>query len=204
MENGRETKPDRSYLLKEYEECFEQLRFYDTRQTDFVKYYYALASAVIAAQFALLKFLTSTTNSFFDSLIALSFVCFIAGVLFYVAMLRNRVYFVFVARQINALRGYLLKADPGFNLNQMYTTTELPTYRAGSLQTVEIFGVTLTSSLFGAALVYGISSKFAFPLPLAFSASFLILIAIIQIVLGIRYLRSENRKSANDVIKDQG
>ncbi len=48
-------------------------------------------------------------------------------VLLYLAMLQNRLYFVFVARQPNAIRGYLIKvAAEWFEKNQMYTSTNFP------------------------------------------------------------------------------
>ena len=41
------------YLLKEYELCFEQLRFYDQRQESLLKYAITLTSAIATAQFAI-------------------------------------------------------------------------------------------------------------------------------------------------------
>ncbi|HVO67537.1 MAG TPA: hypothetical protein VMT12_13755 [Syntrophales bacterium] len=40
------------YLMKEYELCFEQLRYYDDRNTNMLKYLFSLTSAVATAQFA--------------------------------------------------------------------------------------------------------------------------------------------------------
>jgi hypothetical protein len=205
MENEKKGTANLSYLIKEYEECFEQLRYYDTRQTDFIKYYYTLASAVIAALFALFKFLNlpDKSNAFYDSIILLAAIVFIAGILFYIGMLQNRIYFVLVARQINAIRGCLLGTDPGF-INQMYTSTNLRVYRGGSLHTVEIFGVTLTSSIFGAALVFGICARLALPAPFVLSGTCFVLIVVIQVVLGISYLRKKNNRTGDDIVRAKG
>jgi hypothetical protein len=43
------------FLHKEYELCFEQLRFYDERQSNLLKFLFTLTSAVATAQFALYK-----------------------------------------------------------------------------------------------------------------------------------------------------
>lgn len=192
--------PNQDFLFKEYEECFTQLRYYDDRETSFMKYYYALATAVISAQYALFKTLGRGTDDFNNSLIALSFVSFLAGVLFYVGMLRNRVYFVYAARQINALRGYLLSNDPGFGRNQMYTTIDVPTYSRRSLQSIEITGIALTSSLFGATMVFGIIARLALPAGMPISIGSFFIISAAQVWSGIRYLRRQNKKRSNATV----
>lgn len=52
------------YIIKEYELCFEQLRFYDTRQEELLKYLATLTSAVATAQFALFKAFGTTSSEF--------------------------------------------------------------------------------------------------------------------------------------------
>jgi hypothetical protein len=52
------------YLLKEYELCFEQLRFYDTRQEGLLKYLCSLTAAVATAQFAVYQLLHGATAEF--------------------------------------------------------------------------------------------------------------------------------------------
>jgi hypothetical protein len=92
------------FLLKEYDLCFEQLRFYDARQEELLKYLFTLTSATAAAQFAVLQFLTKPCTAFFAAQGFLFSVVFTASVLLYLMMLQNRLYFVFIARQINAIR----------------------------------------------------------------------------------------------------
>jgi hypothetical protein len=94
------------YLLKEYELCFEQLRFYDTRQESLLKYLCSLTAAVATAQFAVYQLLHGATAEFLTCEGLLSGLVFTATALLYLAMLQNRLYFVFVARQLNAIRGY--------------------------------------------------------------------------------------------------
>ncbi len=47
-----------SFLDTEYQMCFEQLRYYDTRQEELLKYLFTVTSATATAQFAVLQFLT--------------------------------------------------------------------------------------------------------------------------------------------------
>ena len=54
-----------NFLIKEYEICFEQLRYYDNRQSHLLQYLFTLSSAVATAQFAVYKFLKAPTQGFF-------------------------------------------------------------------------------------------------------------------------------------------
>ena len=71
------------YLTKEYELCFGQLRFYDNRNNDLLKYLFTLTSAVSTAQFAIFKLLKSPTQDFFACQAFLSIVVFIATLLLF-------------------------------------------------------------------------------------------------------------------------
>jgi hypothetical protein len=107
------------YLLKEYELCFEQLRYYDDRHSSILTFLFSLTSAVAAAQFAVYKFAEGPTQGFFACQVFLSLLVFIATLLLYLAMLQNRLYFVYIARQINAIRGYMMATEAGeFHNNQ--------------------------------------------------------------------------------------
>lgn len=91
------------YLLKEYEQCYIQLRYYDDRHSSILKYLFSLTGAVATAQFAIYKFVQAPTQGFFACQAFLSLIVFIATLLLYLAMLQNRLYFVYIARQLNAL-----------------------------------------------------------------------------------------------------
>ena len=189
------------YLLKEYELCFEQLRFYDTRHEDLTKYLFTLASAVAAAEFAVLEFLKSTTPPFYASLAVLSLIVFVATILLYVAMLQNRLYFVFVARQINAIRGYLMATEaPGFKGNQMYTRVDLPAFRFRSLHTVSLAGTALISSVFAGSTAYGVTSYLALANRCLIVGLATVLAAVLELALGVLYLQSSGRQAANDFL----
>jgi hypothetical protein len=124
------------YLLKEYELCFEQLRFYDSRQESLLKYMFSLTSAVATAQFAIYQLLQGPTVGFFKCQALLSGLVFIATLLLFSAMLQNRLYFVYIARQLNAIRGYLMGAEaPEFKNNQLYTSTNFPALKPFSVHT---------------------------------------------------------------------
>ena len=144
------------FLLKEYELCFEQLRFYDTRQDELLKYMFTLTSAAAAAQFAVLQFLGKTSTMFFGAQAFFCVVVFIATLLLYLMMLRNRLYFVFVTRQVNAVRSYMLETDaPAFADNRMWLASDFPAFKWGSVHTFQMLGAVVISALFAAAAVFG-------------------------------------------------
>ncbi len=131
--------------MKEYELCFEQFRFYDERNESILKYIFSLASAVATAQFAIYKLFGSATTNFFLCLAFLSGLVFLATLLLGMAMLQNRLYFVFVARQLNAIRGYLMKAEAAEFENQLYTSTKFPALKPFSAEVAGSIGYLYTS-----------------------------------------------------------
>jgi len=155
FDHGRQTTFS-EFLLKEYEMCFEQLRFYDMRQEEMLKYMFTLTSAAAAAQFAILQFLGQASMIFFAAQGFFCIVVFVATVLLYLMMLRNRLYFVFVTRQLNAVRKHMLETEaPGFADNRMWLASDFPAFKWGSVHTFQMLGAVVISALFAAAAVFG-------------------------------------------------
>ena len=189
------------YLMKEYELCFEQLRYYDTRHSDILKYVFSLTSAVATAQFAVYKFLQSPTIDFYACQAFLSTLVFVATLLFYMAMLQNRLYFVYIARQLNAIRGFLMENEAqGFNNNQLYTSTDFPALKPSSVHTFQLLGVSLISSLFSGLSFFSIPQALGMEKLLGCTIVFTLIIALLEIVGGILYLKNSNKKNADQVI----
>ena len=104
-----------------------------------MKYVFSLTSAVATAQFAVYKLVQGATPGFFACQTFLSVIVFVATVLLYLTMLQNRLYFVYIARQLNSIRGHLmLKEASGFAGNQLLVNFE--THGDGSIQ-VELLDV---------------------------------------------------------------
>ena len=193
------------YLMKEYELCFQQLRYYDDRNTNLLKYLFSLTSAIATAQFAVYKFLQGPSLDFFVCQAFLSSIVFISTLLLYLALLQNRLYFVYIARQLNAIRGYLMENEaPQFRNNQLYTSTDFPALKPGSVHTFQLLGAAFLSSLFA-----GISAYSFYPsvgkLPCVATASLtFFLVLITEIIGGMVYLSSASKKSADHAIHGQG
>lgn len=152
---GEERKSE--FLLKEYELCFQQLRFYDERHSDTLRYLFGLASAVATALLAVYKAIGGSGLGFYTYQALLSGVVFVAASLLFVSMLQNRIYFVKVARQINAIRKYMLATEaPKFRDNQLYTSTEMRALQGSSTQVVELVGAGAMPAAFACMGVYSI------------------------------------------------
>jgi hypothetical protein len=186
------------FLLTEYEACFEQLRYYDTRQDDVLKYLFTLSSAVATAQFAIFKLFGAPTEWFFAAQSFLSLIVFVASVLLYLMMLQNRLYFVFTARQINAIRKFMLETEAAtFTQNQLYTSTSFSAFKLRSVHTFQLLGAAFISSLFGAASAYGFLQLVHCSCIAVVASAVLAIVGFAEVVGGAFYLKRSSEKSAD-------
>lgn len=190
------------FLLKEYEMCFEQLRFYDTRSSNLLKYLFALTTSVATAQFAIYKLNQTFNESFYIFQVFLSAIVFIASVLLFLSMLQNRLYFVYIARQINAIRGFFLNIDSSeFKSNQLYTSTNFPALKPFSVHTFQLLGSAMLCGLYAGSLACGISSLSKNPEnKLIWGSCVFILMSILLSIIGAVYLSKTGSKKADNAI----
>lgn len=189
------------YLHKEYQLCFEQLRFYDDRLSSLLKYLFSLTSAVATAQFAVFKFLQGPTAGFFASQAFLSAVVFIATLLLYLTMLQSRLYFVFTARQLNAIRGFLMHTEAGdFKNNQLYTSFDFPAFKPSSVHTFQLLGAALISSLFAGLSCFASQPALGGAPRIGTTIAVTVLVAAAEIVGGLKYLSDGSKKSADEAV----
>lgn len=189
------------YLLKEYEIGFDQLRFYDERENNILKYLVSLTTAVATAQFAIFKYLQGVNESFFLCQLFLSVIVFIATLLFYLAMLQNRLYFVYTARQLNAIRGFLMKKEaPRFKDNQLYTAANFSALNPFSVHTFQLLCAVILSALFAGLSAFAFSNAvFCSSKKIAIAAVVLIT-AGVEIVGGIMFLSAKSKMNADEAI----
>jgi hypothetical protein len=189
------------YLTKEYELCFEQLRFYDERHESILTYTFNLTAAAATAQFAIYKLLNTATVVFFKFAATLSGLIFIATLLLFMALLQNRLYFVYVARQLNAIRGYLMEtAEAGFKNNQMYTSFDFPALKPFSVHTFTLIGVALISSLFAGGSAFAIGPALGHAGCLAVGIETGLVVFVAEAAGGIRYLLQAGKKRSDEAI----
>ena len=189
------------FLHKEYELCFGQLRFYDERQTNLLKYLFTLTSTVAAAQFALYKVFNSPTHEFFLCLAFLSFVVATGSLLIFLSMLQNRLYFVFMARQINEIRGHLMKHEaPMFTENQLYTKTDFSAIKPFSIHTYKFVGAAFITTLFAGSFTYAISQLGENSYPWYSVVIVSLSVFLCLAIGGYFYLKTQGAKSADQAV----
>lgn len=189
------------FLHKEYELCFGQLRFYDERQNSLLKFFFSFVSAIAAAQLAIYKMFNSLTEDFLLFFTFLSLIVLVCSILVFLSMVQNRLYFVFMARQINALRGHMLKEEASeFTENQLYTRTDFSAIKPFSVHTYQMFGVAFVTSLYGGSATYSIHKLFCTDSPWFLVGLVFFLLTMGLSAGGYFYLKNQGNKSADEAV----
>lgn len=91
------------FLLKDFEQCFANMRHYDSMQLSLVKFAFSFYSAVATITFALSQYFYETplVKAFLGGLL---FLVFFIAFMIIVMLVRYRVSFVYVSRQVNSIR----------------------------------------------------------------------------------------------------
>ncbi len=128
-------------LTADFGQCFEQMRHYDEAFRRTLEFVFGGFVAVLAGSLALL-FEHGVTEKVTLSLGVLLTVAAVAGMVLVMYLARNRVYFAFVARYVNELRGLYLKKSPGGVKNEagMYRDPTKPRiFDPGSVHSVSLY-----------------------------------------------------------------
>ncbi len=139
------------FLVSEYEQCFEQMRHYNDISISLTKFAFTGFVAITSGAFALFKYLEGEIyqSTVVGSILLLTF---FVGVIVMTLMLRNRVYFVVVTRQVNSLRNYFLSnmEVDYLKYNVCYTDSDFPrAFSLWSSYTLLLAMVALISGILG-------------------------------------------------------
>jgi len=118
------------FLESDFNQCFEQMRYYDSQIVGTLKFQFAGYTTLIGLTLGIIKYGEVKEVDFSFPISAFLIVGLIIGVLLYAIMIRNRVYFVHLARYINEIRSKFLSSKPlGIeNTSKMYTNSTLPQF----------------------------------------------------------------------------
>ncbi len=190
------------FLYKEYELSYEQLRFYDQKHSTLQRFVFTLCSSVATALFAILKFIGSPTTSFYQFQSLISFLLFVATLICYLSLIQNRLYFVFVARQLNSLRGHFLDTEAqAFRAkNQMYTSTDFPAAKWSSLHTLQFISVSIVSALFGSIAVYSLNKYYCDNASFCLAIAAFIVLLFAEVFGGFIYLKTKGSQKADTAV----
>jgi hypothetical protein len=189
------------FLERDFNQCFQQIRHYDSQMFDILKFMFTGYTALIGVALGLYKFgIEKNVDMALPASAALS-VGLLLGLFMFALSIRNRVYFVQVTRYVNEQRGFFLCYKPlGFeNATKMYTDYFQPPYfnwRSSQAWFMYIIAF-LNSTLLGILLYIAfVSNRCKWNIVVIGS----LVLFIVQLVIAIWYLISRENKSASKAV----
>jgi len=190
-----------NFLYKEYEQCFKQMRFYDERQTSYVKFAITLTSSIATILLAVYKLSGENTTEFWLFQSYVCFIVFIGICLIVISMVQNRLYFIYPAKQVNAIRKYLLANEiTEFKTNQMYLSTKFSPFKLLSTQTIMIFSVAFLECIHFGVGVLSILLYKGVSYLIQTTIFWTIMVFVIQITIISVYLSLKGKKKADEAV----
>ena len=139
------------FLKTEYQTCIDLLKYYDQRQVSSLQFSAGLSSAVATALLALVHDAQLITESFLQLIAVASAVTALGLAALLSIMVQTRLYFVFPARQANAIRKTeIAKLGDSFPENCMYIDTGFAAFKLFSAQSMMFALVSLQIGIFSA------------------------------------------------------
>jgi len=186
------------FLERDFNQCFEQMRYYDNQQWQICKFAFTDYTAAIGAAVGLYQLSLDRQMNLVTAALAILAVAAVLGIFLLALTVRNRVYYVLVTRYVNEHRQHFLEQKPlGFqNQTRMYTNPAQPPYfnwrssQAWFLYTISFLNSVLAGLL--AFVICRLTGCAQWPWGIA---TFFIALAI-QLIASIVYLFSREGKSA--------
>ncbi len=192
-------KESLKFLERDFNQCFQQIRHYDAQSFSILKLVFTGYTAVIGVAVGLYQFGLEKNMDISLPAKAILFISFVVGLLLFSFAIRNRVYFVQLTRYLNEQRGLFFQHRP-FNFgnkSKMYTDYLQPPFfnwRSSHAWSSYIIAA-LNSTLLGILLFIALSRFRWQVVTISCLFSF-----IIQLTIGINYLKSREEKSASEAV----
>lgn len=186
------------FLDRDFNQSFQQMRYYDAQIFDILKFMFTAYTLLIGGAIGLYQFGLKENKDISTPAIAALAVGLVLGLFMFALIVRNRVYFVQVARYINEQRGFFLAFKPmGFeNKSQMYPNHKQPPYfNWRSSQAWLCYIVASLNSILLGVLLYII-----YPGEWKIIIFGILILFIIQLAIAITYLTSRENKSASGAV----
>jgi lipid-A-disaccharide synthase-like uncharacterized protein len=195
-----EAKTGPDFLARDFSESFAQMRHYDSLELSLVKFACAGYVALIGGAYTIYQSLVhkdADVTRFMGLFLTASL---LAGLLLLGYIVRNRVYFVLVARYVNEHRELFLRGSPlGFaNRTGMYTDWTKPAFfnPVSTHSFLMYFLAALNAGLLAAAVFFWTGGT----LPLWGCVIVWVLGTVLQAAAGAVYLRRKEVKSGADEV----
>ena len=183
------------FLKTEYEQCISLIKYYDERHQSLVKYCAGLSSAVPSLLLAIYQLGGDAVTHFWKFTSLISGVTAIGLLALFTVLIQTRLYFIYPARQVNAIRRVFLESQSVFSDNQMYLDTTFNAFKWSSSHTLLNAFVALQVGAFAGLFVYSIdpdSSAQAYVFSIA--AAVCLLVTAITFGVAAWYLHSKSKQ----------
>ena len=189
-----------NFLDRDFNQCFQQMRHYDGQIFEICKFGFLGYTSLTGTALAAYQFGLKEGHSFQIAIITTLSIATVFGFFLFALGVRNRVYFVQVARYINEQRKLFLAIKPlGFsNQSRLYTDpTQPPFFNWRSSQACFLYLIGSLNGVLVAVLAFVVS-----PLGTEICRAICsgLCVTVFQLVCGISYLKSRERKSAEAAV----
>jgi hypothetical protein len=198
---SEQEKEGLKFLERDFNQCFQQMRHYDSQIVEILKFLFTAYTALIGISIGFYQFgMEENKDLSLPVIFALS-VGLLIGIFMFLFIVRNRVYFVQMTRYINTQRGFFLQYRPlGFEyLSKMYANHVQPPYFNWRSSQTLLYCIiaALNSTLFG-ILLFIVSALSVYKWGIVTIGS--LALFIIQLVVAISYLESRENKTASRAV----
>ncbi len=197
MEEGEAAK----FLERDFNQCFAQMRHYDSQFWNVFRFTFTAYIAILGTAIAMYRYSIEKNINLTQAVIFILGAGLVLGLLNYCLAIRNRVYYVLVCRYINEHRKLFLESKPlGFeNISGMYVNPALPPYfNWQSWQSLLCYIIAGLNALPAALLIFYALDECSWQWGLTVSLG--VITALIQIWLGIAYLKSREDKEGSEAV----
>ena len=197
MEKGEAAK----FLERDFNQCFAQMRHYDSQFWNVFRFTFTAYIAILGTAIAMHRYSIEKNVDLTQAVIFILGAGLVLGLLNYCLAIRNRVYYVLVCRYINEHRKLFLESKPlGFeNISGMYVNPAQPPYfNWQSWQSLLCYIIAGLNALPAALLIFYALDGCSWQWGLTVSLG--IITALIQIWLGIAYLKSREDKKGSEAV----
>ncbi len=196
----KEIQEGLKFLERDFNQCFQQMRHYDSQIFDILKFMFTAYTALIGVALGLYQFGVKEKIYLIPPIIAALIIGLVLGAFMFYLVLINRSYYVRVARYINEQRKLFLAFKPlGFeNVSGMYINENQPYFSRESSQIwlAYIIGA-LNSTLLG-VLLFIVFATNSYRWLIVIVSSLVLFIA--QVAITIAYLKTQENKSPKTVL----
>ncbi|MBN1505140.1 MAG: hypothetical protein JW952_08780 [Candidatus Eisenbacteria bacterium] len=200
MSNRTEEASER-FLERDFSECFQMMRHYDSQLLETVKFALAAYSAIAGAALAFYKYGIDHSADYRGPALAVTTVGLLIGIVLFALATRTRVYFVLVTRYINEHRAFFLNLRPfGFpNRTRMYTDSRQPPYFSWrSSQALLLYALALLNAgLLALGLFLALNGALHWKPVTVLGAGAMLLV---QLATAVVYLLTREAKSASAAV----